>query len=556
MGATVIVHDEGVAESHVRFSREGETVFVESLGAETIVNGSPIKERTRLRTGDRIQLGRALVYRFATLDALEEEYQRAVRAAITGRTGAPFSSAEVPANWAPESWRTKSSRQEVAYEDRALLENVVHKLRSLPPLVTSWEIEDLKQELAEAQDGHRFVLQGGDCAETLADCDPNIITNKLKILIQMSLVLTRGIQRPVVRIGRFAGQYAKPRSSAIEVRNGQELPSYFGDLVNRAEFTPEARKPDPQLLLAGYYHAAITLNFVRALSSGGLADLRRPEYFDLSYFDRAELPTDVRHDYRRLCKEVTDGLHFMRAVGDRHLDELMKVKFFTSHEGLSLLYESSQTRRVPRRSGYYDLTTHLPWIGERTRALDGAHVEFFRGIANPIAVKVGPSATPNEVLELCSALNPSNEPGKLVLVSRMGVKKVECLGPLIEAVRTENRRVLWLCDPMHGNATVTRAGIKTRDFEDILAEVEASIAIHTRCRSRLGGVHFEMTGEDVTECTGGGIGEADLTTNYSTVCDPRLNYRQSIQMAFCIARRMSDVVRPPSTIPPPPSYRR
>lgn len=469
-------------------------------------------------------------------------------------------SGEAPPGWSPESWKGRPRTQEVEYPDPAAVEKAITKLRSLPPLVTSWEIERLKSQLAEAQEGKRFVLQGGDCAETLADCRPESITNKLKILLQMSLVLVHGLKTPVVRIGRFAGQYAKPRSSATETREerhegtearghaGEEkkklvtLPSYFGDLVNSAEFTAEARRPDPRMMVRAYQHAAMTLNFIRALVEGGFADLHHPEYWDLSFFSHASLSPELRAEYQRMTTNLADGLRFMEALGEQRVEELTRVEFFTSHEGLNLLYESAQTRKVPRRSGYYDLTAHLPWIGERTRVLDGAHIEFFRGIRNPVAIKLGAGATAEQALALIERLNPSDEPGKLVLVTRMGAPGVaRGLPPVLAAVKASGRRVLWMCDPMHGNTITTAGGIKTRSFDAILAELEVTIDAHAAAGTRLGGVHFELTGEDVTECIGGaaGITEAGLTANYASPCDPRLNYQQSLEMAFLLARRLS-----------------
>jgi 3-deoxy-7-phosphoheptulonate synthase len=446
----------------------------------------------------------------------------------------------VSAPWSPESWKSKPAAQEVHYEDPAEVEAAVAKLRALPPLVTSWEVERLKHLVADAQEGKRFVLQGGDCAETLADCRSSVIANKLKILLQMSLVLIHGGKRPVVRVGRFAGQYAKPRSSPTETRDGTTLPSYFGDLVNRPEFSPEARRADPQLLLAGYEHAAMTLNFIRSLSAGGFADLHHPEYWDLSFLHRAELPKGLREEYERMSTRIAEALDFMEALNEVSVEEMSRVDFYTSHEGLNLLYESAQTRTVPRREGYYDLTTHLPWIGERTRALGGAHIEFFRGIANTVGVKIGPSASPEEVVELVKALSPRDEPGKLILIARMGASRIDkALPPLLDAVRRANRRVLWMCDPMHGNGVTTKTGLKTRDFDAILKEVEQAFDIHAEGGSRLGGVHFELTGDDVTECIGGGLTEADLDKSYLTACDPRLNYAQALEMAFRIARKMS-----------------
>ena len=451
-----------------------------------------------------------------------------------------------PEAWSPESWRQRAAAQAVHYADPHALDAAIQKLRSLPPLVTSWEIAGLKQQLAEAQAGERFVLQGGDCAETLADCRPDVITGKLKILLQMSLVLVHGSMRPVTRIGRFAGQYAKPRSQRVETRTtslGEEiaLPSYFGDLVNRADFTPEARVADPRLLVDAYQHAAMTLNFIRSLSASGFADLHHPEQWDLSFFDEADLPADLKTEYQRTSRQLAEALRFMEAVGETSLGELSRVTFYTSHEGLNLHYESAQTRKVPRRPGWWDLTAHLPWIGERTRQLDGAHVEFFRGIQNPVGVKIGPTCTPDDLERLLEVLNPADEPGKIVLISRMGARKIgERLPALVRAVKRSGRRVLWISDPMHGNSQVTEGGIKTRSFDDILAEVTAAIDVHAAEGTVFGGVHFELTGEDVTECVGGaaGITEADLSTNYASLCDPRLNYRQALEMAFSITRRL------------------
>jgi 3-deoxy-7-phosphoheptulonate synthase len=441
--------------------------------------------------------------------------------------------------WTPESWVKRPQAQAVSYPDPRALDAAVARLRQLPPLVTSWEVERLRAQVADAQAGRRFLLQGGDCAETLADCQPDVIARKLKIILQMSLVLIHGAKLPVIRVGRFAGQYAKPRSNPIEVREGVSLPSYFGDLVNRLEFTAAARVPDPELLIQGYLHAGLTINFVRSLSAGGFADLHHPEFWDLAHLQRADLSIELREEYQRMVRQLGEALRFMEALGESTVDELTRVEFFTSHEGLSLHYEAAQTKTVPRREGHYDLTTHLPWIGERTRALDGAHVEFFRGIRNPVGVKIGGGASPDELLALIDRLNPRNEPGKLLLVARCGAAKVRsALPPLVEAVKREGRQVLWVCDPMHGNGRVTASGIKTRDFNDILSEVEASFDIHEAAGSRLGGLHFELTGDDVTECIGGGLNESDLDRNYASACDPRLNYRQALEMAFRLAKRM------------------
>lgn len=441
--------------------------------------------------------------------------------------------------------------QAVAYPNRAALETVVEKLRGLPPLVTSWEIARLKEHLADAQEGRRFVLQGGDCAETLADCTPTLVSSKLKILLQMSLVLVHAARRPVVRIARMAGQYAKPRSMPTETRDGVTLPSYFGDLVNGAAFTAAARTPDPKLLLDGYQHAAMTLNFVRSLTVGGFADLHHPEQWDLSVFENARLPAELREEYVRTSQQLSEALRFMEALGETSIEELSRVELYTSHEGLNLEYEAAQTRAVPRREGHFCLTTHLPWIGERTRRIDGAHVEFFRGIQNPVGVKIGPSARPDEVEGLIETLSPKDEPGKIVLITRMGASSVEAaLPPILERVKASGRRALWICDPMHGNTQTTASGRKTRDYDDISRELDRTMDVHRAVGTYLGGVHFEMTGEDVTECVGGaaGITEADLDTAYGTACDPRLNYRQSLEMAFQIARRLRE--HRPSARPP------
>ncbi len=442
-------------------------------------------------------------------------------------------------SWTIDSWKDKPLAQEVAYDDPDALASAVAKLSELPPLVTSWEVERLKTSIAEAQLGKRFVLQGGDCAETLLDCKPTIIANKLKILLQMSMVLVHAGKKPVVRVGRLAGQYAKPRSNPTEERGGVVLPSYFGDLVNRPDFTPDARRTDPRALLDAYSHAALTLNFVRSLTAAGFADLHHPEYWDLGFFTRSGLPPELREEYMQTTARLSEALRFMEALGEMTVDELSRVDFYTSHEGLNLNYEAAQTRKVPRREGHYLLTTHMPWIGERTRALDGAHVEFFRGIQNVVGVKLGPKVDPQDAVRLLTRLSPTNEPGKLVAITRMGAAGVErSLAPLVEAVTRAGRRVLWMCDPMHGNTQATSMGIKTRNFDDILREIERSFAIHREVGTELGGIHFELTGEDVTECVGGGISEADLDKNYASVCDPRLNYRQALEMAFRIGSWM------------------
>ncbi len=425
------------------------------------------------------------------------------------------------------------------YDDVDALERITARMAILPPLVTSWEIDRLKALLASAQRGERFLLQGGDCAETLTQCNPGTIERMLAILLKMSLVLILGAGKPVVRVGRIAGQYGKPRSSPTETIGSVTLPSYFGDLVNRPDRTLEARRPDPRLLLACYEHAAMTLNYVRSLSGGGFADLHHPEVWDLSFFDRTGLPARLRESYLATTQELAAALRFMEALGEHPVCELSRVEFYTSHEGFHLHYESAQTKAATCRSDYYDLTTHLPWIGERTRSLSGAHVEFFRGIRNPIGVKLGPDAKPDEVLELCNVLNPENEPGRLVLVTRMGAARAKSiLPPLLEAVERAGKLVLWVCDPMHGNTVTTANGKKTRYFDAIGSEIEATFDAHAACGTILGGVHLELSGDDVTECIGGGVQEQDLCRAYETRCDPRLNHVQALEMAYLIARLM------------------
>lgn len=439
--------------------------------------------------------------------------------------------------WTPTSWASKEAMQQPQYPDSEAKMRAVAKLRSLPPLVTSWEIERLKSFLADAAAGKRFVLQGGDCAETLDDCTPDAITSKLKILLQMSLVLVLGTRKPVVRVGRFAGQYAKPRSSATETREAVTLPSYFGDLVNEFSFSEKSRTPNPHLMVRGYQHAAMTLNFIRALIDGGFADLHHPEYWDLGFCENATL----RNEYLEMVRRINDSIQFMESVSDSSIDRLSRVEFFTSHEGLNLIYESSGTRTVPRRDGYYNLTTHFPWIGERTRNINKAHIEYFRGIRNPIGVKIGPTAQPEDLIALMDILDPDNEPGRLTFIHRFGAEQInKALPPLIQAVREAGRTVLWICDPMHGNTKSTKNGTKTRDFTDIVEEITHAFDIHHQHDSYLGGVHFELTGEHVTECTGGssGVSESDLGRNYRSHCDPRLNYEQSLELAFLIARRL------------------
>ena len=447
-----------------------------------------------------------------------------------------------PRQWAVDSWRERTALQQPEYPDPAAVESTLAELATLPPLVTQWEIARLKTHLAEAAVGKRFILQGGDCAERFDECNTQIITNRLKILLQMSLVLVYGMRRPVLRIGRFAGQFAKPRSSVYETVDGVTLPTYRGDIINRPGFSLEERTPDPRRLLQAYNVSAATLNYVRALSQGGFADLHHPEYWKVDFFEDSPLAAE----YELLLSSIRAALKFLETVSDSHTDDLERVSFYTSHEALHLPYEQALTRSMSHGSGMYNLSTHFPWIGMRTAAVDGAHVEYARGISNPIAVKVGPGMTRNWLRDLVLTLNPDNEPGRLTLITRLGASAVEDHLPgFIETVRSTGRSVVWISDPMHGNTEVTDSGLKTRHFDHILAELEAAFDIHAAEGSHLGGVHFELTGEDVTECVGGasGLSEEDLTRAYRSHVDPRLNYEQALEMAFSIVHKfkiMSD----------------
>ena len=438
--------------------------------------------------------------------------------------------------WAPASWREQTTLQQPIYTDAAELEHALIKLSQLPPLVTSWEIFRLKELLAEAAAGKRFLLQGGDCAETFDDCSSPLISNRLKVMLQMSLVLVHGLQMPVVRVGRFAGQYAKPRSADLETRDGVSLPSYRGELVNDAAFNAAARRADPQRLIRGHAHSAMTMNFVRALIDGGFADLHHPEYWDLAWVRHSPL----QDEYGRMVEGIGAALRFMETLAGQPIGSYQRVDFYTSHEALVLHYEEALTRQVPRQDGWFNLSTHFPWIGMRTAQLDGGHVEYFRGIRNPVAVKIGPSVTPDQLLRLCDALDPRRAPGRLTLIHRMGADKIEqALPPLLAAVHRAGRAPLWVCDPMHGNTESVSNGYKTRRFGNIRRELDCAFDVHAASGTHLGGVHLELTGENVTECLGGArdLTENDLARAYKSTVDPRLNYEQSLELAMLIVRK-------------------
>ena len=456
-------------------------------------------------------------------------------AASSGST-VPVQEVNLAEDWKPASWQDFPALQQANYPDPEALNSALRKLADLPPLVTSWEILSLREQIAEAQAGKRFVLQGGDCAESFEEVCSPLITNRLKVLLQMSLALVHGLQMPVVRIGRFAGQYAKPRSSDLETRDGVTLPSYRGDLVNAFEFTERSRIPDPDRLLKAHAYSAMTMNFVRSLADGGFADVHHTEYWDLGWLEHSPLADE----FHKLTESLGQSLRFMETITGRDVGSLKRVDFFTSHEALHLHYEQAQTRQVPRQWGWFNLGTHFPWIGMRTADLDGAHVEYFRGIRNPLGIKVGPGMDKDWLAALLEKLNPGREAGRIVLIHRMGEAKIEQhLPPLIKAVQDTGSPVLWMADPMHGNTESTGDGIKTHRFRKIMGEMDLAFEIHRDNDSRLGGVHLELTGENVTECTGGArdLSDEDLKRDYKSTVDPRLNYEQSLEIAMLIVRK-------------------
>jgi 3-deoxy-7-phosphoheptulonate synthase len=444
------------------------------------------------------------------------------------------------AGWTPDGWRACPARQMPEYPDAARLAAQEARLKRFPPLVFAGEARRLKASLALAAQGGAFVLQGGDCAESFGDFTANIIRDTFRVLLQMSVVLTFGGALPVVKLGRMAGQFAKPRSSDTETVDGVSLPSYRGDIINGSEFSPEARVPDPARMELGYFQSAGTLNLLRAFASGGYADLHEVHRWNLDFVSRSPLA----ERYRDLASRIDETLAFMGACGmtSQTTPQIRETDFYTSHEALLLPYEQALTRVDSTSGDWYACSAHFIWIGERTRQLDGAHVEFARGVRNPIGVKIGPGMEPEELLRLMERLDPANEPGRLTLIARMGVDKVGARLPaLLRAVKRAGRAPVWLCDPMHGN-TITASGtttgrVKTRRFDSILAEVRSFFDIHEAEGTIPGGVHVEMTGQDVTECVGGArqLSEADLGARYETFCDPRLNAEQALELAFLIA---------------------
>lgn len=443
------------------------------------------------------------------------------------------------AQWSPDSWRAKKIVQVPAYPDPSALVDVEKRLRTFPPLVFAGEARNLKRVLGEVCNGDGFLLQGGDCAESFAEHGADNIRDFFRVFLQMAIVLTYAGGLPVVKVGRIAGQFAKPRSSDTEKRDGVELPSYRGDIINGAEFTPEARIPDPSRQLEAYRQSAATLNLIRAFSMGGFANLERVHQWTLGFL--ADSPQG--HRYQELADRITETLDFMRACGltSEVNSQLNTVQFYTSHEALLLGYEEAFTRLDSTSGDHYATSGHFIWIGDRTRQPDHAHVEYCRGVKNPIGLKCGPSLEPDGLMRLLDILNPANEAGRMTLICRFGDDKVrKHLPGLIHAVEREGRRVVWSCDPMHGNTLTSNNGYKTRPFERILREVQAFFDVHEEEGTHPGGVHVEMTGQNVTECTGGAraISEADLEDRYHTHCDPRLNADQALELAFLIAERL------------------
>ena len=441
--------------------------------------------------------------------------------------------------WNPGTWRSKHAAQQPTWPDQASLERVEKELSTVPPLVFAGEARDLKSKLAAVSQGEAFLLQAGDCAESFDGFNAVAIREKLRVILQMAVVLTYSSGVPAVKVGRIAGQFAKPRSKPTETKDGTELPSFLGHMVNDATFSEGNRRPNPERLLQAYNQSASTLNLLRAFTKGGFADLHRVQAWNQEFV--ASSNEGVR--YAKLAAEIDRALRFMEATGvsSKH-SEIHEAELFTSHEALILQYEEALTREDSLTGEWYDCSAHMLWIGERTRQLDGAHVEFLSGVQNPIGCKIGPTTTPEDIVGLCDALDPNHEPGRLTLICRMGAKVVgDNLPPLLEAVKESGHPVVWACDPMHGNTFTSETGHKTRHFDDVLAEVTAFFGAHRAAGTWPGGIHVELTGEDVTECLGGAeaVQTQDLSKRYETICDPRLNARQGLDLAFRVAELLT-----------------
>jgi 3-deoxy-7-phosphoheptulonate synthase len=449
--------------------------------------------------------------------------------------------AEVRESWSPGTWQTRPAGQQPNWPDGAALDAALKQIASMPPLVFAGEARSLQASLAQVASGNAFLLQAGDCAESFEDFSADNIREKLRVILQMAIILTYSVGVPVIKVGRIAGQFAKPRSSDTERIGDIEIQSFRGHIVNDANASEAARIPDPQRLVQAYHQSASTLNLLRAFTKGGFADLSRVHAWTQEFV--ASSPEGRR--YEQLAAEIDRGLTFMRACGidTESNPNLSEVDVYTSHEALILGYEEALTRQDSLTGGWFDCSAHMLWIGERTRELDGAHVEFLRGVANPIGCKIGPDTTPDFVLELCEALNPSRIPGRLTLITRMGADKIEDkLQPLLRVASEAGHPIVWACDPMHGNTFTSPSGRKTRHFDDIVREIRGFVRAHRAAGTWPGGIHVELTGENVTECLGGAdaLSDTDLDDRYETMCDPRLNARQSVDLAFRVAELVSD----------------
>tara|TARA_B100000579_G_scaffold337761_1_gene288834 strand:- start:563 stop:1936 length:1374 start_codon:yes stop_codon:yes gene_type:complete len=442
--------------------------------------------------------------------------------------------------WSPNSWRLKPAKHLPIYKDEDVLNNALDKIKKFPPLVFAGEARSLKSRLSDVSKGKAFLLQGGDCAESFADFHPDNIKNTFKVILQMAVVLTFGASCPIVKVGRIAGQFAKPRSSDKETINGVELESYKGDIINGINFTKVDRSPDPARLIQAYNQSASTLNLLRAFSQGGYANLNKIHQWNLNFVEE-----EKANKFSEIADRIDECLAFMKACGinDNNVRQINETEFFTSHEALLLEYEEALTRIDSTSGKWYDVSAHMLWVGDRTRQLDGAHIEFVRGIENPIGIKIGPTTDENELLKIIDYVNPDNEGGKITLICRMGADKIDNhLPKIVKKIKSEGRVVIWACDPMHGNTIKSNTGYKTRPVSNIFSEIQKFFAIHRSLGSYPGGIHLEMTGSDVTECMGGlqQITDEDLKNRYHTFCDPRLNASQSIEIAFLISEYLKD----------------
>ena len=445
-------------------------------------------------------------------------------------------------NWSPQSWKFKKALHQPVYDNVPKLNKITKKMKKLPPLVFAGEVRELKCELAKCADGKGFLLQAGDCAESFAEFHPNYIRDTFRVIMQMAVILSFASGVPVVKLGRLAGQFAKPRSSPIEKKGDLELPSYLGDMINCIDFSKKAREPDPERMIQAYNQAASTQNLLRAFAYGGYADLSTIQSWNLDFVKKSKQGSN----FKNLANRISECLNFMNACGvnNQNVRQLSETNFYISHEALLLPYESAFTRIDSTTGDWYNVGAHMLWIGDRTRGLNGAHVEFCSGISNPIGIKVGPTTKHNELVKVINRINPKNEAGKIILIVRMGAGNIEKLyPPIIKAIKKNKLKVVWSCDPMHANTEKAKSGYKTRNFKNILSEVKSFFKVHKSEGTYAGGIHLEMTGQNVTECMGGmqKISDKDLSSRYHTHCDPRLNASQSIELAFLIASHLKKI---------------